>query len=68
MAIEESPRAGDNPNPLRTTQFPCLRSCFGVLRGRFSPSPATGLIGLQENEFLGDFFDCLGFLSITSER
>ena len=39
-----------------------------MLRGQFSASPATGLTGLQENEFLGDFFDCLGFLSLTSER
>ncbi len=37
-------------------------------RGRFSASPATGLIGLPENGFLGDFFDALGFLSLASER
>eukprot|EP00752_Nemacystus_decipiens_P006689 g6015.t1 len=36
-------------------------------RGRFSASPATGLIGLQENQFLGDFFECLSFLSITNQ-
>lgn len=42
-------------------------TCFGVVRGRFSASPATGLVGLQENEFLGDFFECLGFLSLASE-
>ncbi|CAN0378950.1 unnamed protein product, partial [Pylaiella littoralis] len=36
-------------------------------RGQFSASPATGLIGLQENGFLSDFFDCLGFLSLASE-
>lgn len=41
---------------------------FCVVRGRFSASPATGLIGLQENELLGDFFGCLGFLSLASER
>eukprot|EP00752_Nemacystus_decipiens_P006693 g6017.t3 len=35
-------------------------------RGRFRASPATGLVGLQENQFLGDFFDCLGFLAITN--
>jgi len=39
-----------------------------LLRGRFSASPATGLIGLRENGFLGDFFDALGFLSLASER
>eukprot|EP00752_Nemacystus_decipiens_P006691 g6017.t1 len=36
-------------------------------RGRFRASPATGLVGLQENQFLGDFFDCLGFLAITNQ-
>eukprot|EP00903_Cladosiphon_okamuranus_P014173 g13171.t2 len=35
-------------------------------RSRFSASPATGLVGLQENVFLTDFFACLGFLSLTS--
>eukprot|EP00752_Nemacystus_decipiens_P002826 g2634.t1 len=44
------------------------RVMFPLKRGRFSASPATGLIGLQENEFLGDFFGCLGFLSLASER
>eukprot|EP00903_Cladosiphon_okamuranus_P008652 g8295.t1 len=34
-------------------------------RGRFSASPATGLVGLQENEFLGDFFGALDFLALT---
>ncbi|CAN0379077.1 unnamed protein product [Pylaiella littoralis] len=37
-------------------------------RGQFSASPATGLVGLQENGFLSDFFECLGFLSLASER
>jgi len=37
-------------------------------RGRFSASQATGLIGLKENRFLADFFECLGFLSLGSER
>ncbi|CAN0428305.1 unnamed protein product [Pylaiella littoralis] len=36
-------------------------------RGQFSASPATGLVGLQENGFLSDFFECLGFLSLASE-
>ncbi|CAM9315888.1 unnamed protein product [Pylaiella littoralis] len=35
-------------------------------RGRFSASPATGLIGTPENELLGDFFECLGFLSLAT--
>lgn len=37
-------------------------------RSRLSASPATGLIGLQENGFLSDFFGCMGFLSLASER
>ena len=45
-----------------------LRPVACALRGRFSASPATGLIGLQENQFLGDFFDCLGFLAIANQR
>eukprot|EP00903_Cladosiphon_okamuranus_P006027 g5945.t1 len=36
-------------------------------RCRFSASPATGLIGQQENGFLDDFFGCLGFLSLANE-
>eukprot|EP00903_Cladosiphon_okamuranus_P019499 g17932.t1 len=47
--------------------LPLKRSAAGGELGRFSASPATGLIGLQENEFLGDFFRCLGFLSLASE-
>ncbi|CAM9794065.1 unnamed protein product [Ectocarpus sp. 4 AP-2014] len=36
-------------------------------RARLSPSPATGLIGLKENAYIGDFFQTMGFLPITSE-
>ncbi|CAM9613649.1 unnamed protein product [Ectocarpus sp. 12 AP-2014] len=36
-------------------------------RARLSASPATGLAGLLENELLGDFFGCLGFLSLATE-
>ncbi|CAM9748894.1 unnamed protein product [Scytosiphon promiscuus] len=36
-------------------------------RCRLSPSPATGLVGLQENVFLSDFFGCLGFLPLATE-
>ena len=31
-----------------------------------SPSPATGLVGMQENAFLSDFFACVGFLPLTT--
>lgn len=37
-------------------------------RVRLSASPATGLVGMKENSFLGWFFDCLGFLPLSSER
>lgn len=37
-------------------------------RCRLRPSPATGLVGMQENAFLSDFFGCVGFLPLTDER
>lgn len=43
-----------------------LLECNGS--ARLSPSPATGLIGLKENAYIGDFFETMGFLPITSER
>ncbi|CAB1096251.1 unnamed protein product [Ectocarpus sp. CCAP 1310/34] len=35
-------------------------------RFRLSASPATGLVGMQENAFLSDFFGCVGFLPLTT--
>ncbi|CAN0391081.1 unnamed protein product, partial [Ectocarpus sp. 12 AP-2014] len=48
-----------------------LRSAFVPYRGatcrfRLSASPATGLVGMQENAFLSDFFGCVGFLPLTT--
>lgn len=46
-------------------------SCFvraRLLRVRLCTSPATGLTGLQENQFLGDFFKSLGFLALADQR
>lgn len=40
---------------------PCLLRC------RMSASPATGLVGMEENVFLGDFFGCLGVLPLATE-
>eukprot|EP00903_Cladosiphon_okamuranus_P014237 g13226.t1 len=40
----------------------------GWKRVRLSASPATGLVGMEENAFLGWFFDCLGFLPLTDEK
>ncbi|CAM9278140.1 unnamed protein product, partial [Sphacelaria rigidula] len=37
-------------------------------RCRLSASPATGLIGTQENAFLADYFSCVGFLPLTCGR
>ncbi|CAN0384642.1 unnamed protein product, partial [Scytosiphon promiscuus] len=37
-------------------------------RCRLRASPATGLVGMQENAFLSDFFGCVGFLPLTNER
>ncbi|CAB1109300.1 unnamed protein product [Ectocarpus sp. CCAP 1310/34] len=35
-------------------------------RLKLSASPATGLVGMQENAFLSDFFGCVGFMPFTS--
>ncbi|CAM9951534.1 unnamed protein product [Ectocarpus fasciculatus] len=35
-------------------------------RCRLSASPATGLVGMQENTFLSDFFGCNGFLPLAT--
>ncbi|CBN75408.1 hypothetical protein Esi_0093_0043 [Ectocarpus siliculosus] len=37
-----------------------------VTRFRLSASPATGLVGMQENAFLNDFFGCVGLLPLTT--
>ncbi|CAN0124602.1 unnamed protein product [Ectocarpus sp. 6 AP-2014] len=37
-----------------------------VKRYRFSASPATGLVGMQENVFLSNFFDSVSFLPLTT--
>ncbi|CAN0429500.1 unnamed protein product, partial [Hapterophycus canaliculatus] len=40
---------------------------LSLYRCSLRPSPATGLVGLQENTFLSDFFGCVGFLPLTNE-
>lgn len=37
-------------------------------RSRFGPSRATGLVFTQENQYLGDYFKCMDFLQLTSQR
>lgn len=61
------------PFPRHSPPRPVPLSCLVFersfsLRARLSASPATGLAGLLENELLGDFFGCLGFLSLATER
>lgn len=56
------------PAPLRLVDSMIETPVTCLFRGRFSASPATGLIGLEENEFLGDFFECLGFLALANQR
>lgn len=46
--------------------IPC--SCFITKRCRLSASPATGLVGMEENVLLSDFFLCFGILPLASER
>ncbi|CAN0495149.1 unnamed protein product [Ectocarpus sp. 12 AP-2014] len=38
-----------------------------LTRFRLSASPATGLVGMQDNAFLSDFFGCIGFLPPTTQ-
>lgn len=54
--------------PICTVRMLPIRRSLVALRARLSASPATGMVGLQENAFLGDFFGALGFLSLASER
>lgn len=42
--------------------------CAAAKRCTLSASPATGLVGMKENSFLVDFFGCLGFLPLTTQR
>ncbi|CAM9167899.1 unnamed protein product, partial [Ectocarpus fasciculatus] len=45
------------------------KKCDGLMPCRcvtLSASPATGLVGMQENAFLSDFFGCVGFLPLTT--
>ncbi|CAN0123755.1 unnamed protein product [Ectocarpus sp. 6 AP-2014] len=53
---------------LRHSSSGALLAC-GMLplkRFRLNASPATGLVGMQENTFLSDFFGCVGFLPLTT--
>ena len=69
--------SGDAPkkrmfrSPWQTMFLPAL-TCYQFLfvchRCRLSASPATGLVGMQENGFLSDFFGCVGFLPLTTHR
>ncbi|CAM9651184.1 unnamed protein product, partial [Ectocarpus sp. 4 AP-2014] len=42
------------------------KDTFCYTRFRLSASPATGLVGMRENAFLGEFFGCVGFLPLTT--
>ncbi|CAM9106405.1 unnamed protein product, partial [Laminaria digitata] len=55
--VRETPRGRSAPG---------LLSVLSLKRCRLSPSPATGLVGMQENAFLNDYFGCLGFLPLAS--
>ena len=49
-------------NPCMCVHMPFRPRCS------LSPSPATGLVGMQENTFLSDFFACVGFLPLVTKR
>eukprot|EP00752_Nemacystus_decipiens_P004732 g4313.t1 len=40
---------------------------ISLKRCRLGASPATGMVGMQENDFLADFFRCLGMLPLATE-
>ncbi|CAN0202426.1 unnamed protein product, partial [Ectocarpus sp. 12 AP-2014] len=40
---------------------------LALKRCKFRASPATGLVGMRENTFLGDFFACVGFIPLTTQ-
>ncbi|CAN0402652.1 unnamed protein product [Ectocarpus sp. 12 AP-2014] len=42
------------------------KDMFCFTRFRLGASPATGLVGMQENAFLNDFFGCVGLLPLTT--
>ncbi|CAN0090205.1 unnamed protein product [Ectocarpus sp. 4 AP-2014] len=54
---------------LQSAQPGALVACgmMPLKRFRLSASPATGLVGMQENAFLSDFFGCVGFVPLTSQ-
>ncbi|CAM9912130.1 unnamed protein product [Ectocarpus sp. 4 AP-2014] len=65
-----------NPDQVHPTQVLLSSTSCAVLRRggmlsfkrcRLSASPATGLVGMQENSFLSDFFGCVGFLPLTTQ-
>lgn len=64
------------PKPLSTTSLDTPRFFLrdfllhvnAESRCRLSASPATGLVGMKENGFLSDFFSCVGFLPLTTQR
>lgn len=37
-------------------------------RCHFAASPATGLVGMAENYFLSDYFDCMGLIPLATRR
>ncbi|CAN0350071.1 unnamed protein product [Ectocarpus sp. 12 AP-2014] len=51
---------------LHSTTGALMTSGVPFKRCRLSASPATGLVGMQENAFLSDFFSCVGFLPLTT--
>ncbi|CAN0213817.1 unnamed protein product [Scytosiphon promiscuus] len=59
-------RAGEDLAPSTTGALPGHRM-LPLKRCRLRASPATGLVGMQENAFLSYFFNCVGFLSLTDE-
>ncbi|CAN0519507.1 unnamed protein product, partial [Ectocarpus sp. 8 AP-2014] len=59
-----------NSEALLQSSPPGERVSSGMLplkRFRVSASPATGLVGMEENVFLSDFFGCVGFLPLTTQ-
>lgn len=74
MEVEVSPHLF--PRAPGHVSFPCLHSLllWGFpwhdpgRRPRMKASAATGLVGMEENYYVADFFDRLGFFPMASER
>ena len=65
---EDEPKERMLRFPRQTMFLPVLYLFSFCHRCKLSASPATGLVGMEENGFLCDFFGCVGFLPLATHR